>query len=301
MTQSQPSSRSTPQPPTTATAFQPPQLGGYGTPQAGISIDSLKGDIQRLIAASQAQIALSPHDPSIQTRLKALMDLQTILQTQNLPPDQLVLVKNQIAGLAVTIRAPPAQTSTPIPQPQHVAVAPPPPPPAPAAPKVSLDSLFGSGALATLMARASATPPVSTPQPPPASVAMRSPTPQRVEPQKSSTAVPSDPMALLNALRKTGILPQVQPSNGSAPVPSTLPSLPLPFPLPLPGYGLSAAAARGQPPTALENITSDITLKASSLKQYVPTSRDGVYLASSFQLTTFSDFVPIYCRFFSTL
>lgn len=195
------------------------------------------------------------------------MDLQTILQTQNLPPDQLVLVKNQIAGLAVTIRAPPAQTSTPIPHPQPVAVAPP-PPPTPAAPKVSIDSLFGSGALASLMARTSATPQVSTPQSSPATAAIRSPTPQRAEPMKSSTPVPTDPMALLNALRKTGILPPTQRTNGSTPVPSTLPSLPFPFPLPIPP-NFVPGTVNAQPPT-LENITSDIAFKASSLKQYVP-------------------------------
>lgn len=259
--QSQPNSRSTPQPPIASTAFQPPQSGGYGTPQAGISIEALNGDILILIAASQAQLAQSPYDPSIQTRLKALMDLQTILQTQNLPPDQLVLVKNQIADLAVTIRAPPAQTSTPIPQPQPVAVAPPPPAPS-AAPKVSLDSLFGSGSLAALMARNSTPQQVSTPQPPPATVAaIKSPTPQSVEPQKSSTPVPTDPMALLNALRKTGIIPAAQ---SSTPIPSATPSMPLPFPLPIPTRMPNVQLS------PLETITSDISLNAASLKQYVP-------------------------------
>lgn len=192
------------------------------------------------------------------------MDLQTILQTQNLPPDQLVLVKNQIADLAVTIRAVPAQTSTPIPQPQPVAVAP--PPPAPAAPKISLDSLFGSGSLAALMARNSAIPQVSTPQPPPAPAAIRSPAPQRAEPQKPSTPVPTDPMALLNALRKTGILPPTtRASSGMTSVPNALPSIPLPFPLPIPSRILGAANA--QAPT-LENFTSSIALTTSSLKQY---------------------------------
>ncbi|KAI1633944.1 hypothetical protein F4809DRAFT_555551 [Biscogniauxia mediterranea] len=257
---------STPQPPAAASAFQPPRMGGYGMPQAGISIDSLNDDIQRLIAASKAQVAQSPHDPNIQTRLKALMDLQTILQTQNLPQDQLVLVKNQIADLAVTIRAPPAQLPTPVPIPQPVAVAPPPPAPAP---KVSIDSLFGSGALAALMARSSATPKAPTPQPPPPTVPIRSPVPQRAEPQKVAAPPPSDPLALMNMLRQAGMLPAATSTPGATPAPSTTtPPVPLPFPFTLPVLG--ATRSQHARPTSIEALTSDIALKASSLKQFRP-------------------------------
>jgi pre-mRNA cleavage complex 2 protein Pcf11 len=249
-------SRSTPQPPANVPGFQPPYYGGYGMPQPGISVDALNDDIQNLIAAFKAEVARTPQDPSIQTRLKALLDLQSILQTQHVSQDQLEAIKNQIAALAVTIRAPPAQTSTPVPIPQPVAVAPP-----AAAPKVSLDSILGPGALAALLARGSATPPVSTPQPPPATIAIRPPPTQRQEPQQSATPVPSDPMSLLGMLRQAGMLGAVTPSSGSTPVPIITPSVPLSFPPPppLPGMGF---------PT-MENLTSDITLKASSLKQCV--------------------------------
>lgn len=228
--------------------------------QRGISIDALNDDIQRLTSAFKAQLAQTPHDLIIQTKLKALMDLQTILQTQNLPQDQLVLVKNQIADLAVNMRAPPAQTSTPVSQPNPVAVAPPPA----AAAKVSLDSLLGPGALAAIMARNSVTPQVPISQPPPAvvPVPIRSPQPQRAEPQKAAPA-PTDPMALMNMLRQAGMLP---PATGSTPVPSTTPSATLPFPLPPPGMTKGNQPA---PPGSIESLTSDIVLKASSLKQYV--------------------------------
>ncbi|KAI8634160.1 hypothetical protein F5Y19DRAFT_487646 [Xylariaceae sp. FL1651] len=256
-------SRSTPQPPTLS-AFQPPHMGGYGLAQRGISIDALNDDIQRLTAAFKGQLVQTPHDPIIQTKLKALMDLQTILQTQNLPQDQLVLVKNQIADLAVNIRAPPAQTSTPVPLPNPVAVAPPPA----AAPKVSLDSLFGSGALAAIMARNSVTPQVPTPQPPAVPAPNRSPPPQRVEPQKAAP-VSTDPMALMNMLRQAGILPPATPVTGPAPMPSTsaTPSATLPFPLPIPTMTKSVQPA---PPGTIESLTNDIVLKASSLKQFRP-------------------------------
>ncbi|KAI1766588.1 hypothetical protein GGR53DRAFT_464262 [Hypoxylon sp. FL1150] len=266
--------RSTPQPTPTPMAYQHQhhQLGSFGVPQAGISIDALKDDIHRLIGASQAQIAHSPHDPSIQTRLKALMDLQTILQTQNLPQDQLVLVKNRIAELAVNIRATPAQPpiSTPTPQAPSVAVAPPPP----AVPKVSLDSLFGAGALATLMARNSATPKASAPHPPPpaAHVAVPNPPPHRAEPRKPAAAQPlpvptSDPMALLNMLRKAGMLASVPPANTSAAAPHSTPFIPFPIPANVPGMVPLNQPGR---PLSLEALTSDIILKPSSLKQFRP-------------------------------
>ncbi|KAI0843436.1 hypothetical protein F5Y06DRAFT_3903 [Hypoxylon sp. FL0890] len=261
-------SRSTPQPMPAAMAFQPPQLGGYGV-QTGISIDSLNDDIQKLITAFQAQIARNPHDPSIQTRLKALVDLQKILQTQNLPQDQLVLVKNQIADLAVTIRATPTQTSTPTPVPHPVAVAPPPS----AAPKISIDSLFGAGALATLMARNSATPQASTPHLPPATVAVHTPPPQRAEPQRPAVTqpvpppTPSDPMALMNMLRQAGLLPATTPASSSAPVSLPTPSVPFPAAVNTPGTIPIIQPVR---PVTLDTLTSDIVLRQSSLKQFRP-------------------------------
>ncbi|KAJ8131703.1 hypothetical protein O1611_g1924 [Lasiodiplodia mahajangana] len=257
-------SRSTPQPPSSS-AFQPPHMGGYGSAQRGISIDALNDDIQRLTAAFKARLAQNPHDPIIQTKFKALMDLQTILQTQDLPQEQLVLVKNQIADLAVNMRAPPAQTSTPVSLPNPVAVAPPPV----AAPKVSLDSLFGSGALAAIMARNSVITQVPTPQPPVAPVPIRSPPPPRVEAQKASST-PADPMALMNMLRQAGMLPPATPATGATPVPSATPLTTLPFPLPLPPVAKNIQPPLPPPPGTIESLTSDILLKASSLKQFRP-------------------------------
>lgn len=248
------SAQSTPQPPNVP-GFQPPSYGGYGVPsQPMISVDALKDDIQNLITAFRAEFARNPGDPSIQTKLKALLDLQGILQAHNLPQEQLVAIKNQITGLAVTIRATPAQTPTPVPVPPPVAVAPPPA----ATPSVSIDSLLGSGALAALLARNSATPQVSTPQPPPAAVAIRSPPPQRVEPQPPAASTTPDPMALMNMLRKAGMLPPAPASSGSTPIPSIPQGLQLPFPPPIPTG-----------PPSLETLTWDISLKTSSLKQYV--------------------------------
>ncbi|KAI1171662.1 hypothetical protein F4777DRAFT_564760 [Nemania sp. FL0916] len=259
---STPALRSTPQPPSSS-AFQPPHMGGYGLAQHGISVDALNDDVHKLTAVLKALLAQNPHDLVIQTKFKALMDLQTILQTRDLPQEQLVLVKNQITDLAVNMRAPPAQTSTPVSHPTPVAVA----PTAVAAPKVSLDSLLGSGALAAIMARNTATAPVLTPQPPvaPVPVPVQAPPPQKIEPQKATSTL-ADPMALMNMLRQAGILPPSTPATSATPVPSTTPSATLPFPLPGP------AATNNIQPTLgrIESLTSDIMLKASSLKQFRP-------------------------------
>ncbi|KAJ0315891.1 hypothetical protein COL5a_011808 [Colletotrichum fioriniae] len=89
--------------------YQPPPQMPYGAglsgpPQAaGINKDSLGQDIQKLIDASKLEFAQNPHDHSIQQRLKALLDVQSLLQHQNLPQDQLVLIKNQVADLAVKL------------------------------------------------------------------------------------------------------------------------------------------------------------------------------------------------------
>lgn len=246
-----------------AAPFQPPPFGSYGAPaaQPGISIDSLINEIEQLVVAARAELGRSPYDTSIQTELKALLDLQTVLKTRGamLSQEQLVPVKTQVANLAVKYRASNAhQTVTPTPPihgtPFHAPIQQPPqqiaPPVAPAPPasappgSVSLDALLGKGALAALLSRRSVTPQAPTPQPQPqpqpqpgAVAVLRSPTPQRAEPQKPATP---DPMALLGALRGVGLLPPT-PQPGGTPV--TGPSGPPP----------QAAAAASTAPVATPN------------------------------------------------
>lgn len=270
-------------------------------------------EIEQLIVAARAELGRSPYDSSIQTELKALLDLQTVLKARGtmLSQEQLVPVKTQVATLAVKYRASNAhQTVTPTPPihappfhapmqhpPQPIAPVAPVPPPAPApaaAPAaaaatpaaVSLDALLGKGALAALLNRRSVTPQAPAPHLPPAPVAaLRSPTPQKVEPRKSATP---DPLALLGALRGAGLIPP-PPHPASSTTPSgTTPVNKSLAPPPAP-YGPSAtAAAGGVPPvpmnlasilasarslaaaSALPVITSgEFSLTASSLKQYV--------------------------------
>ncbi|OLN95302.1 Uncharacterized protein C4G9.04c [Colletotrichum chlorophyti] len=266
----------------------PPQMpyaaGLAGPPQAaGISKDSLGQDIQKLIDASKLEFAQNPHDHSIQQRLKALLDVQSLLQHQNLPQDQLVLIKNQVADLAVKVRPFMAQSSTPaathVPYHPPPAAAPPVPsigPPQQQSP-VTLDSILGQGALAALLSRQSVTPQVPTPTPPQASIAIRSPPTQQAEPQRQPSAPPSaDPMALLAGLRQAGLLPgpppNATPTPAPAPVAAPAPSLVPPPGMPVlpPGLlppNLASLLASGQLPRPPLGGMSGNQLDATALKQ----------------------------------
>ncbi|KAM4066877.1 mRNA cleavage factor complex component Pcf11 [Hirsutella rhossiliensis] len=132
----------TPQPGvSTPAAFQPSLTGPYGpAAPAGISVETLSNDIQNLIVAMRAEFSHNPHDASVQNRLRALLDLQAVVQRTSLPPDQLELIKNK------AFAAPPHTTSA----------------------ALTLDSLLGPGALAALMHATRSPPPTQAgrPQPP---------------------------------------------------------------------------------------------------------------------------------------
>jgi pre-mRNA cleavage complex 2 protein Pcf11 len=311
------SHRSTPQPAPPAGSYPPyqqPAAGPvYGAPQPGISIDKLKDDVQQLIVAEKAEFAQDPLDTSKQTRLKALLDLQTIIQSQDMPQDQLMIIRDRVAELAVKFRpqlpvtagpagggvaapnnvypgvsytntpTPPvvSQQSTPVPPAAAavVAAALGRPPSAASAPPatgggVSIDSLFGQGALAALIsgtARKSATPQQTpTPQPPPPApapapvpaigpaaaaaiaAALRSPPPQMsTEPPKPLASAPpaSNPSALLAMLRQSGL---IKPSGTPTPPPA-VPTLP--------GFG-----QRGYQSLAGLTLDANPQLRPASLK-----------------------------------
>ncbi|KAK4038927.1 protein PCF11 [Parachaetomium inaequale] len=307
--------RATPQPAPPAASYPPYQKPAarpvYGAPQPGISIDKLKDDIQQLIVAEKAEFAQDPLDTSKQTRLKALLDLQTIIQSQDMPQDQLMIIRDRVAELAVNIRPQPpvsagpagggvaapsttypgapytntptppvvSQQPTPVPSAAAAAVAaalarPSSAAPAPAAGGVSIDSIFGQGALAALISgatRKSATPQQTpTPQPPPPAAApaiepaaaaaiaaaLRSPPPQRPTelPRPAAAAPPaSDPSALLAMLRQSGLIK-----------PGGTPTLPTAAPV-LPGFG----------PGGLQSLAGAVSdanpqLRPAALKTFRP-------------------------------
>ena len=231
----------------------------YGAPES--AVDTLNKDIADLIAISKEDFKNNYWDSSIQTRLKALLDLQTILSSQQLPTDQIALIKNQVAQLSEAAHSPVPQAAHPQPTPPPAPVVAQPP-----AQQPSLSSLLGSGALAALLARQSA-----TPQPPPSQPAtlIRSPA-QSVQPVFSApAATPSvsnpvpDPGSLLERLRAAGILQSGTPATSTPALTlnALAGKLPLGFP-PAPFINTPPNASR----TPLAEIPNDVVLKPTSLK-----------------------------------
>lgn len=223
----------TPQPGVSAPVpFQPGLTGPFGSTgpaaPAGISVETLSNDIQSLIVAMRAEFSHNPHDASVQNRLRALLDLQAVVQRTSLPPDQLELIKNKVTELAaVTMRPSLAQSPAQIVPPQATSVTPTPAPVSTAPAALTLDSLLGPGALAALMARQSTTPQNSTPNPPYPQNAIRSPPPAPAEPAQPP---PQNAVGLLDRLRQAGMLPHATPANAGAGPPASHSPAPPPAP-----------------------------------------------------------------------
>lgn len=205
--------QNTPQPGQSQGPYPPP--GQYGAGPPGTNVDKLNQDIQNLIVATHTELSQSPHDASIQIRLKALTDLQSVVQRSTLPPDQLELIKNKVTELAAVTRpsvAPsytgqnlvPAHPSSG--QFQQVTQSSAPltgqRPPG----QVSLDALLGQGALSALMARTGSNSNHTTPNPP-VSGAIRSPPPAPAQLPTPAAAAPNNAASLLDRLRQAGMLP----------------------------------------------------------------------------------------------
>ena len=160
--------------------------------------DSLNRDIADLVRTTKEQIAANVYDHALQGRLQALVALQNIMSQQQLPPDQLQAVRNQINALSAPPTTLPNQAPY-VPPPQSIQPQHPQPPlhgsqPAPSPAHHSLQASSGSRNLADIIARAQrapATPPVpqvSLPQPQHTSTS-----------QAQAPLVPNDLSALLRA------------------------------------------------------------------------------------------------------
>lgn len=176
-----------------------------------VDLSSLNRDVEVLIAAARTEFANNPLDPSVQQRLKALLDLQGIMQRQQLTQGQLKLVRDQVSALAPKPSIPAAQ-----PAPSRIPVTSAPTiatPPVAQSFSQPLQQLLNPGTLAELIkataARQQPTPPQvpSVPQLPVSST-----------PQIPSSA-PENP--LIAALRAKGLLPASSaPPGGSVPSPT---------------------------------------------------------------------------------
>jgi pre-mRNA cleavage complex 2 protein Pcf11 len=236
-----------------------PQQGLHGQnvpPHGPASLDTLLNDIANLIAATRTEFAASPYDRGVQARLQALFDLQTILQTKQLPASDLESIKKQVSALSSVTPKPsapvPLLASTPVPiPPQNAQQAP------------SIASLFGPNALASLLGHSnSPTPPIPAYSTPPTNYATPVPPISHVVPPP-----PSFPGggSLLASLQAAGLLPPA-PNPGYSGGPPIPPTLPFSFP---PGPPPNMNTPPIQPPPAAHSDFSpviDIPLTTQSLK-----------------------------------
>jgi pre-mRNA cleavage complex 2 protein Pcf11 len=63
-------------------------------------LETLKADLAKLISNTKIAWELNPSDLAIAPKLKALMDLQTVLNTQTIPPQQLQAIRERIQALS---------------------------------------------------------------------------------------------------------------------------------------------------------------------------------------------------------
>ncbi|MCJ1430379.1 hypothetical protein MMC29_008297 [Sticta canariensis] len=249
-----------PTPPSFQRTFQQPT--GFQPPPTE-NLDSLHKDIADLIAAAQKEFAANLWDPTIQAQLKALLELQTILRTHQLPPDQIQQVRDQVAQLSASRRQA-ANTPTPAPV-----------PPTPVAPpsvsqlQPDLQALMSSNALAQLLASAKKPQPQQPPPTPP--VPQIPPQPTQLpssQPSINHTSTPAGgENSLVASLRAAGLLPPSSstPLNGISQPPQ--PAFPYSQP-PTTMHTPPTLPVNLARPAALET-RNDVQLSSASLKMYV--------------------------------
>lgn len=228
------------------------------TPQRQeVDLAALNRDIEALITAARGDFANNPLDPSVQQRLKALLDLQGILQRQELTQEQLKLVRDQVSALAP--KPPPV-----LPTPQVI----PPTIPAVSTPSMStpptqatsqpLQQLLNPGTLAELI-KATAARQQSTPPPPVPNIIPQIPI-LNSTPQPAVTPAPENP--LIAALKARGLL------SGASAVPAATPApnLASAFPLIVPGQVRYTPPVQVPQATASSEASMDVQMNTASIK-----------------------------------
>ncbi|KAK3072245.1 mRNA 3' end processing factor, partial [Teratosphaeriaceae sp. CCFEE 6253] len=223
-----------PYPPQTPTQFPP------------VDVATLKADISSLISRLQVLFAANTSDQSLITQLKALLVLQTMVDSGSVNAQGLHDVRDKVSGLMATVPQIPAPTPHwQLPQPMPLPYQPPTPlqqpfqPPQAVSlpymqqpqpmPHQSAPSVFAPGALSGLQALLANGQKPSTPQMRAAAPALQHvPHSQLNNVQTNAAAAPPTSTAdLLAALSKSGILNNL-PSNIPAPAVSVAaPPMPL--------------------------------------------------------------------------
>ncbi|KAG9736160.1 hypothetical protein KCU59_g10071, partial [Aureobasidium melanogenum] len=322
--------RNTPTPPHNASQFQPPPQDPYQngyrsqqpTPQQFApnqlppdiarslsavlnpqdDLNKLKADIHGLIAGFQTEFARNPYDSQVQTKLKALLDLQAVVQTQQLNSDAIGMIKKQVAQLqAVQSHPNPPPSATPQqsqwqpPTPVALPFQPPPPipqsfAPTPSAQPPAAPPAFAPGILEQLLASTANGQKPSTPVVQAALKSMPPPPPTTQSP-RTAAATPAAPIgnSLLDALRAANILPA---SSSATPVPASGPPVPPPAaPAPalsilqqLQGLAPKLSGTPMPPPGTPAKVR--IPMNAAALKSFRPEVIHTLYDAQPNQCTT---------------
>lgn len=227
--------------------------------QPNTNIESLHRDIENLISVAKADFAYNVHDTAVQARLKALLDLQTILRSQQLPPEQIQLIREQVTQLSSTPRVTQAPSVS---APQVVPIYSLSPPTA-VTPNIrptqfsppSVLEMPSAASLAELLASAAKSQ-QTTPQPnslaPPHAVPQQQLPPPQPPPVLTNPSQPSTNSAssLLASLRAAGLIPNV-PSTKSPMSTSLL------------------LSAQKLPTVHTSQIFNDVELTSVSVKKYV--------------------------------
>jgi pre-mRNA cleavage complex 2 protein Pcf11 len=291
-------------------------------------LNKLKADIHGLIAGFQSEFARNPYDSQVQTKLKALLDLQAVVQSQQLNLDAIGMIKKQVAQLQAVQSQPnpppsaaPQQSQWQAPTPVALPFQPPPPTPQGFAPTPSAQPpvappAFAPGILEQLLASTANGQKPSTPVVQAALRAMPPPPPTNRSP-RTAAAIPAGPTGnpLLDALRAANILPA---SANATPVPASgLPVPPPAAPAPalsilqqLQGLAPKLSSTPMPPPGTPAKVR--IPMNAAALKMYlslhIVTPRYSANIPSSFRpevVHTLYDAQPNQCttcgrRFLST-
>lgn len=273
-----PSNNQFPHPQPTPPNFQPP----YQTPTPITypyqpppmqDLNALHRDIENLISTTKLEFAARHWDTGLQTKLKALLDLQSIMRNQQLPPNQVQAIRDQVSQLAQTQPPatptpgqPPNSMLLPNPVPTPTASAYPAPPPSTSQPPADIQRLLDSNALAEILASAarvkqstpvqSAAPSIPPPMNPPTVTSL--PPPDRTATPSSNTT------SLLANLKALGMLmPETSTPNGA--MPTNQPTSR--FPLPHQNYSNTPSMHSSHPARPpLQEIRNDVELNNASLK-----------------------------------
>ena len=194
----------------------PQQPPAYQQNQPSVqSADPLHQDIEDLIVTTKRDFASAPFDTATQGRLKALLDLQTILKTTVVSSVEMQQIRNQVAQLSLPRPPVTAPIPTHAPSAATPYVAPPPPHQTPQT-TPDIQALLSSNALTEILAKAAKSQQPATPtySQAPSPQAQILPAPPYTTPTPTSAIGGS---SLIESLRAAGMLhtQSTPPLNGS--------------------------------------------------------------------------------------